>query len=430
MAAPTTLNQTTALMYEKVRSKIALLYPREAVFSDLIKRVQNDLVSTRAMRLPVQMYSGSQFAQTTFAGSDLGVGSATNYQVFQTTPIGFVQATSWSLDSQFATESGEQAVDSFVKRELKNALAEFACYTDVISQGDSTGTIDSVIGVNASPAYIRVNNPNRFRANGTYQVFSSIGGTNRGTFQVTSVDALGGVIYVSVLPSTGGATQAGDLILINGAPGSSAGTSLNGLAYIQSDPGNTGSYAGLSRASFPGMLRTPHVAANGQALTAELGRAAIQKFRLVNGADSDRDFTWYCGVDQEENIEAITLQTQSVIINQVEGKNSVDPIKFDAPKTFAGRPIKVSLTATPGRIDGLQLNHWVKSSLLPGGGDPQVLAWGGNSEFPMYGNSGGLAAATLTYLMSFWQLISDNPRAGVYIDGLPVPTLLPLGSNN
>jgi hypothetical protein len=425
--APSTLNQTTALMYEKVRSKIALLYPREAVFADLIKRVENDLVSTRAMRLPVQMYSGSQFAQTTFAGSDLGVGTATNYQVFQTTPIGFVQATSWSLDSQFATESGEQAVDSFVKRELKNALAEFACYTDVVSQSDSTGTIDTVLGFNASPAYIQVTCPNRFRANGTYQDLAAIGSTNRGTFQVTSVDPLGGVIYVNALP---GGISANDVIVINGAPGTSAGTSLNGLAYIQADPGNTGSYAGLSRASFPGMLRTPHVAAGGQALTAELGRAAIQKFRIVNGAEFDRDFTWYTGLDQEQNIEAITLQTQSVILNQVNGKESVDPIKYDAPKTFVGRPVKVSLTATPGRIDGLQLNHWVKSSLLPGGGDPQVLAWSGNSEFPMYGTSGGLAAATLTYLISFWQLISDNPRAGVYIDGLPVPSLLPLGSNN
>jgi hypothetical protein len=48
----------------------------------------------------------------------------------------------------------------------------------------------------------------------------------------------------------------------------------------------------------------------------------------------------------------------------------------------------------------------------------------------MYGASGGLAAATLTYLISFWQMISDNPAAGVYIDGLPIPSYLPLGSNN
>jgi len=44
----------------------------------------------------------------------------------------------------------------------------------------------------------------------------------------------------------------------------------------------------------------------------------------------------------------------------------------------------------------------------------------------MYGNSGGLAAATLTYLIAFYQMLSDNPAAGVYIDGLPVPSALPL----
>jgi hypothetical protein len=53
-----------------VRNKIALLYPRESTFSDLIDRIENDLVSTRAMRIPVQMYSGSQFAQTTLNGSN------------------------------------------------------------------------------------------------------------------------------------------------------------------------------------------------------------------------------------------------------------------------------------------------------------------------------------------------------------------------
>lgn len=418
-------------MYERVRSKISLLYPRESVFADLIDRIENDLVSSRAMRLPVQMFAGSQHAQTTFAGSDLGVGTATNYQVFQTTPIGFVQATSWSLDSQFTTESGEQAVDSFVKRELKNALAEFACYQDVISQGDSSGTIDTVLATSSSPNIIFVNNPSKFRDNGTYQVFSALGGTNRGTVNILSVDALAGALYVSALGSvTFGNIVPGDLLLINGAPGTSTNTSINGLAYIQADPGNTGTYAGLSRVSFPGKLRTPHVAANGFALTAEMGRTAIQKMRLRNGAESEKDFKWYMGLDQEQNVEAISLQTQSVILNQVTGSNSVDPIKFDAPKSFVGREIKVSATATPARIDGLQLNHWVKSSVLPGGGDPQVLAWSGVSEWPMYGASGGLAAATLTYLINFWQMISDNPAAGVFIDGLPVPSALPLGVNN
>jgi len=429
MAAPSTLSQTTALMYERVRSKIALLYPRESVFADLIDRVENDLVSSRAMRLPVQMFSGSQFAQTTFAGSDLGVGTATNYQVFQTTPIGFVQATSWSLDSQFTTESGEQAVESFVKRELKNALAEFACYTDVMCQQDSTGTLDTVIGINTAPNNIRVNNPTRFRDNGTYQVFTTGFGALRGTIVVSSVDALGGVIYIASSSYTFTNTTAGDLIVINGAPGG-AGTSLNGLLFIQNDPGNAGTYAGLSRATYPGKLRTPHIAAGGFALTAELGRTAVQKMRIRIGAESEKDFKWYMGLDQEQNVEAISLQTQAVVLNQVEGNRSVDPIKFDAPRSFVGRSIKVSASAAPGRIDGLQLNHWVKSSVLPGGGDPQVLAWSGVSEWPMYGASGGLAAATLTYLISFWQMISDNPAAGVYIDGLPVPSTLPLGANN
>jgi hypothetical protein len=392
------------------------------------------------MRLPVQVFAGGQFSQTSFAGSDMGVGSASTYEVFETTPVGFVQATSWTLDSQFATEKFgkaqgvDQAVDSFVKRELKSALAEFASKTDVVCQQDSTGDIDSVIAYTAGPpATIAVNVPNRFRSNETYLCFQgpNPGGALRGAFQVVSPDALGGVLYISLVAGFTGSPVAGDLIAINGIAANTAGSSINGLAYIQSDPGNTGTYAGLNRLSYPGLLRTPNYDADGQALTAEVGRTAIQLMRLRNGMESEKDFIWYTGADQEQNIEELSLSTQSIIINQVEGKNSVDFIKYDAPKTFVGRKIHVSATAAAGRIDGLQLDHWVKSSVLPGGSDePTPLAWSGITQWPMYGNSGGLAAATLTYLISYWQMISDNPAAGVYINGLPVPANLPLGSNN
>lgn len=163
-----------------------------------------------------------------------------------------------------------------------------------------------------------------------------------------------------------------------------------------------------------------------------MGRAIVQIRRLVNGAESEGDFVWYCGLDQEQAIEALSLQEQSVILNQVTGSNSVDPIKHDAPKTFVGRKLHVSATAVPGRLDGIDTSHWLKSSMIPGsvGGDPVPLSIGGNTEFQMYGTSGGLAAAVLTYLVTFYQLANDSPRSGCYIDGLPVPAFLPLGSVN
>jgi hypothetical protein len=427
---PSTQAQAVALQLERVRAKVALLYPREHTFADVIQRIENDIVSSRAMRIPVQVFPGSQNSQTTFAGSDLGTGSASTYEVETTTPIGFVQATSWSLDSMWATDSNEQAVESFTKRELKNALQEFAAFQSVVQEQDSTGTIDTVLGFSTSPNIIYVNNPSRFRGNEVYQDFSAIGGTNRGPFTVLSVDQLGGALYISgALPS---GIANGDLLLINGAPGTAAGTSINGLAYANQDVGNTGTYLGLSRSTYPGVFRTPHIAANGQALTSEMGRAIVQKRRLVNGAESEGDFVWYCGLDQEQAIEALSVQEQSVILNQVTGSNSVDPIKHDAPKSFVGRKLHVSATAVPGRLDGLDVSHWLKSSMIPGsiGGDPVPLSIGGNTEFQMYGTSGGLAAAVLTYLVTFYQLASDSPRSGCYIDGLPVPAFLPLGSVN
>lgn len=425
--------QAVALQLERVRQKVALLYPREHTFADIIERIENDIVSSRAMRIPVQVFAGSQNSQTTFAGSDLGVGSATTYEVETTTPIGFVQATSWSLDSMWATDSSEQAVESFTKRELKNALQEFASFQSVVQEQDSTGTIDTVLGTATSPNILYVNNPNRFRSNETYQVLETVGGTNLGTINIESVDPLGGALYLTALgTATFADIEAGYVILINGAPGTAAGTSINGLALANQDVGNEGSYLGLERSAYPGLFRTAHESGNGQALTAELIRSAIQKRRLVVGAESEEDFVLYCGLDQEQAWENVLLQTQSVIANQVTGSSFTDALKHDAPKSMAGRKLHVSATAVAGRIDGISKSHWLKSSMIPGsvGGDPVPLSIGGNSEFQMYGTSGGLAAAVLTYLVTFYQIACDSPRSGLYVDGLAVPAALPLGSNN
>jgi hypothetical protein len=51
MAAPSTQAQAVALQLERVRAKVALLYPREHTFADVIQRIENDIVSSRAMRI-------------------------------------------------------------------------------------------------------------------------------------------------------------------------------------------------------------------------------------------------------------------------------------------------------------------------------------------------------------------------------------------
>ena len=47
---------------------------------------------------------------------------------------------------------------------------------------------------------------------------------------------------------------------------------------------------------------------------------------------------------------------------------------------------------------------------------------GDQTVFPIYGASGGLAAAFIFYFDTGFQVFSDSPRSGGYIDGLARPT--------
>ena len=47
---------------------------------------------------------------------------------------------------------------------------------------------------------------------------------------------------------------------------------------------------------------------------------------------------------------------------------------------------------------------------------------GGQTVFPIYGTSGGLASAYIFYFDTGFQVFSDSPRSGSLIDNLARPT--------
>jgi hypothetical protein len=47
---------------------------------------------------------------------------------------------------------------------------------------------------------------------------------------------------------------------------------------------------------------------------------------------------------------------------------------------------------------------------------------GGQTVFPIYGTSGGLASAYIFYFDLGMQMFSDSPRSGAYLDALARPS--------
>ena len=82
--------QTIALQLEKVRDKVPLLYERDdGLLSMIQQRGDVEKVSSRNMRIPLQVNPGGKGGSYNADGGDLGRGSGTSYDVAQVSPIFF-----------------------------------------------------------------------------------------------------------------------------------------------------------------------------------------------------------------------------------------------------------------------------------------------------------------------------------------------------
>jgi hypothetical protein len=109
----------------------------------------------------------------------------------------------------------------------------------------------------------------------------------------------------------------------------------------------------------------------------------------------------------------------STVIKEGAGGRSNDlDLLFTGKKTMAGVPLKTSINADQTRIDFLDLSHWGRAVMK----DIDYFEVGGQTIFPPYGASGGLAAAMLFYFDTGFQVWNDSPRSGSFIDSLARPT--------
>src|ERR1700691_6238157 len=142
--------QTIALQLEKVRDKVPLLYERDDVLLSMIQqRGDVEKVSSRNMRLPVQVNPGGKAGSYNADGGDLGRGSGTAYDVAQVSPIFFRFAVEITKLVEYATTGRERAIENSTKREVANGMKQFRSFLDKLMQTAGKGvrgTISTVAG--------------------------------------------------------------------------------------------------------------------------------------------------------------------------------------------------------------------------------------------------------------------------------------------
>ncbi len=415
--------QSVALQLEKVRDKLPLLYERDDILLTMIQqRGDVERVSSRNMRLPLQIRPGGKAGLANMDGGDLGRGSGTIYDVAQVTPVFFRHAVEITKLVEYASNAPEKAIENTAKREVKNAMAQFRSFLDKVMQTNGNGVLGTIgsittsglpAGVAAQFGMAKPPGAQLFYFNQTVQVYDPTLTTNRGSANVLLVDPFNSLIQVDSLPT---GMSVNDVIVHDGLTGAQP-TSLFGILYHQTNA-TTGTWLNLNRSTYPVELATPVVNGNNSAITPGAVRLAINKVRKSLGSNQVSKLIAYTALEQEHQWEQLGVTISQIIKEGAGGRASDLDLLFTGEKSMAGVPIKSSINANQTRVDFLDLSHWGRAVMQ----DIDFYDVGGQTVFPIYGASGGLSAAYIFYFVTGFQVWNESPRSGAFINNLAIPT--------
>lgn len=410
-----------ALQLEKVRDKIPLLYERDDVLLTMIQqRGDVEKVSSRNMRLPLQILPGGRAGSYNPDGGSLGPGSGTQYDVAQVSPVFMKIAMQVTKLTEYATNSRDKAIENSVKREVANGMKQFRSYMDKVLQTAGNGvlgTINSIAGTTFTMAV--PNGAALVYVNQVVQIYDTTLTINRNvaagvTTTVLEADPVNAqTITVDNVPA---GTVATDVIVHEGLAGANP-VSLFGIKYHQNNA-TTGTWLNLNRATYPVQLQTPAVSGSSGPLVPSFVRQAINKVRKALGANQLEKLIAYTSLEQEHAWENLGIAISQIIKEGAGGGADDLDLLFTGKKTMAGVPIKTSINADQTRVDFLALNHWGRAVMK----DVDYFEIDGKTVFPLYAGDGGVSAGFIWYFDTGFQVWSDSPRSGAYIYSLSRPS--------
>lgn len=406
---------SVALQLEKVRKTVPTAYEQEVILLDLIDK-RGDVIdaSTRNIRLPQLIRPGGKFSQGTADFDDMGRGSGSTWDVGTLSTLHFRFAFEISKLAEYATKGNDKAVEDVAVREVEEALKMFKRALDCVYNTNGTGQLDTISAISGNT--LTVTNPNLFYFNQDVQIYpTGLASASRGLATVIAVDPLLKTITLNALPP---GTVTTDVLVINISQGAGGANpvSLEGLLYNHVDS-TSGTWNNMARSTYPEALKTPHVAAGSATITPALRRLGENKLRRVLGVNFEEPMVAYMNVDQEAAWENCAISVTQNVQQEVPGDSSADMLKRRPPKTFGGIPIKTSIHATIQRIDLILLKHWGRGITK----EIDMFELGGQTNFQVYGASGGLEAGYLMYFDTVFNIFMDQPRYGVFFDGLALP---------
>lgn len=387
-------------------------------------------ITRPSFRVPLRIQAGSAISQGTGNADSLLRGTGSQYVGFALSPIFFFNNCEISYLARMATMGRQRGLFNVQARELQNSHQQAEQGLEALLQGDGTGALDQIpttatINNNtgtgpSTSSIVGMNNAFQFTDQQTVQVIST-GGTNRGSFTISFVDPVANTIYsASALPA---GTATTDYLVVSGSAGT-AGASILGLKAWQVNS-NTGTIAGLSRASYPGRLSTPTINLQEGSISKSTAlRAKTLMLRALGEANMAlKSGHWYCGPDQATQITNLYLNVLTARVENARPGNTPDMATSHWPQSYGDFPLTVGMNATPGRLDLFTWNTWTIGELIPlqlyDFADGQTMA-----PVPDVGTTNGtyLTSTMFVYVASL-NLVNGTPKAGCYVQNAAQPII-------
>ena len=403
------------LQKEKVMSKLEKL---TLAGSRLWKHIKLNTkivpVSNRPTRIPMQPLTAGKFRVGNFDGAGMGLGSGPQTVPATASCVSFVQASQWTAQAEYTTDSDEKAIEDYVAVLQSQQQETMSGYMDALLQTDGSNTLDTVVSVSGS--VITVNNPNAFQDNQDIDFYSGLldaGGAFLGSGTILSVDPINTQIVMSTAIPVG--VGAGTRMLVSGSPGVS-NSGLFGLRYFNV-AGNTGTYLNVQKSAYPGKFNVASFNAPGS-LTPALVRAleALIELRIGVEKAENSKLTPHCNVDMMAAWENLSLTVQRQDVANMRD-TSGDMLPKKRVRTIGGLEAIVNERARPGYIDWLPLEHCfsIQSKAL------SLYDVKGQTVFPAYAADGSVATSMLMYLVIMIQFVFSQPVQQAYLSSVSIP---------
>ena len=400
-----------AAQMEKLRSKIPTLFERDETFYSTIRKVEKHDVSTKKMRIPLQISSGGNFGHYNPDGGGLGRGSGLLIKEALLAPVHLRHAVEWTELSEIATNKKTKSVINAFRKNLADGMKEFRRYVDSLCMTEGDGvlaTVGSVSGTTitmASDGYdIRL-----LRKGQIVSVYNAGLTSRRGSATITKYDSDNKQVTFDAAVS---GTAATDKLVVDGLTATPP-VSLLGVLYHHSNS-STGNWLELSRADYP-EVRANRVNAGGSSFTLPYARLAINKIGERLGMKKrDKNVKAWMHPAQAQAYEELG---QLVSFIQKTKKDDALNLYFGESKQMAGADVMEHYSWNKKRIDFVNQETWLRSEMRPPGfyGNQH-----GKKIFEVRSTDGGVAAAWVYYLTAAFNLAVDNPPCISYVDNLEI----------